>query len=68
MGTPSCFFCPFAWKTVFQTFNLRKFLSLTLRYVSCIQQDAGSCLYFLSVGLCLFIGELSSLMLREIKE
>jgi hypothetical protein len=43
-----------------------KFLSL--RYVSCMQQNARSCLHIQSVSLCLFIGELSPLMLREIKD
>jgi hypothetical protein len=33
-----------------------------------MQQNVGSCLYIQSVNLCLFIGELSPLMLRDIKE
>jgi hypothetical protein len=33
-----------------------------------MQQSAGSCLHIQSVSLCLFIGELSPLMLRDIKE
>jgi hypothetical protein len=40
---------------------------LTLRLVSCMQQHAGSCLYYQSVGLCLFIGGLSPLMLKILK-
>ena len=43
-------------------------LSLSLRCLSCMQQNAGSCLRIQSVSLCLFIRELSSLMLRDIKE
>ena len=33
-----------------------------------MQQNAGSCVYIQSVSLCLFIGELSPLILRDIKE
>ena len=36
--------------------------------VSCKQQNVGSCLCSQSVSLCLFIGELSPLILRDIKE
>ena len=43
-------------------------MSLSLRFVSCMQQNAGSCLCIQSLSLCLFIGELNPLMLRDIKE
>jgi hypothetical protein len=33
-----------------------------------MQQNVGSCLYNQSVSLCHFIGELSALILRHIKE
>ena len=33
-----------------------------------MQQNTGSCLRIQSVSLCLFIGELSPLMLKDIKE
>ena len=33
-----------------------------------MQKNPGSCLHIQSVNLCLFIGELSPLMLRDIKE
>jgi hypothetical protein len=33
-----------------------------------MQQNTGSCLHNQSVSLCLFIGELSPLILRDIKE
>ena len=33
-----------------------------------MQQNVGSCLCSQSVSLCLFIGELSSMILRDIKE
>jgi hypothetical protein len=32
-----------------------------------MQQNVGSCLHIQSVGLCLFIGKLSPLILRDIK-
>ena len=36
--------------------------------VSCMQQNDGSCLYIQSASLCLFISELSLLMLRDIND
>ena len=39
-----------------------------MRWVSCKQQNVGSCLSSQSVSLCRFIGELSPLILRDIKE
>ena len=68
MATPACFLEPFAWKIVFQRFTLRYCLSLPLRWISCIQQNAGLCLHSQSVILCLFIGELIPLMLWDSKE
>jgi hypothetical protein len=68
MATPAYFFRPFAWKIVFQPFILRYWLSFSLRWVSCKQENVGSCLCSQSVSLCLFIGELSPLILRDIKE
>jgi hypothetical protein len=68
MATPACFFRPFAWEIVFQPFTLRQCLSFTLRCVSRMQKNVGSCLCSQSINLCLFIGELRLLMLREIKE
>jgi hypothetical protein len=68
VATPACFLGPFVWKIVFQPFTLRYCLSLSLRQVSCMQQKVGSCLCYHSVSLCLFIGELSPLILRDIKE
>jgi hypothetical protein len=43
-------------------------VSLSLRWVPYKDQNVGSCLCSLSVSLCLFIGELSPLILRDIKE
>ena len=68
MATPACFLGPFAYKSFFLPFTLRQCLSMFLRCVSCMQQNAGSCLHIQSVSLCLFIGELSPLILRDIKE
>ena len=39
-----------------------------LRCVSCKQQNVGSCLRIPSHSLCLFIGELSPLTLRDIND
>ena len=66
MATPAYFLGSFVWKIVLQPFILRQCLSLLLRYVSCIQQTAGSCLHIQSVSLCIFIGELSPLILKNI--
>ena len=68
MATPACFFRLFAWKIVFHPFTLRHCLSCSLRWVSCKQQNVVSCLCSQSVSLCLFIGELRPLILRNIKE
>ena len=57
MGTSGCFFGP-----------LRQCLSFSLRWVSCQQQNVGSCLCSQSISVCLFIGDSSPLMLRDIKE
>ena len=53
---------------LFTVFNLKSYLSLLLRCVSCMQQNDGSCFHIHSVSLCLFIGELSSLILRTIND
>jgi hypothetical protein len=43
-------------------------VSLSLRWVSCIQEKVGSYLNNQSVNLYLFIGKLNTLILRNIKE
>ena len=58
----------FDWKTFSQPFTLRLCLSLRLKCVSCIQQKVGSCFCIHSLSLCLFIGELSPLILRDIND
>ena len=50
----------------FQPFTLRKCLTFTLRYISCMQQNAGSCLCTHSISLCLYIRELRPLMWKNI--
>ena len=63
-----CFFPgPLVWKTFSHLFTLRYCLYLLLGCVSCMQQNVGSCLSIQDVSLCLFIGELSPLILRDIK-
>ena len=68
MATPACFLGPFAWKTFSQPFTLSRCLSLWLRCVSCKQQNVGSCFRIQSLSLCLFIGELSPLILSYIND
>jgi hypothetical protein len=54
-------------ENLFQPFILKKCLFLSLMCVSCMQWHAGSYLCIQSANLCLFIGDLNSLMLRDIK-
>ena len=68
MASLPCFFRLFALKIFFQPFTLRQCLSFSLRWVSCKQQNVGSCLCSQSISLCLFIGKLSPSMLRNIKQ
>ena len=68
MATPACFLGPFAWKTFSQPFILSRCLSLWLRCVSCKPQNVGSCFRIQSLSLCLFIGELSPLILSDIND
>ena len=65
IATPACFLGPFYRKVFSQLIILRKYLSLKLRCVSCMQQKDGSCFCIHSVSLCLFIGKLSPLILRD---
>jgi hypothetical protein len=44
------------------------FRCFSQRWVSCKQENVGSCLCSQYVSLCLFDGELSPLILRDIKE
>ena len=39
-----------------------------MRFVSYMKQNAGSCLHIKSISLCLFIVDLSPLILRDIKK
>ena len=66
MATPACFLGPFAWKNCFPAFY-SKVESVFVTEVSCMQQNVGSCLSTQSVSVCLFIGDLSPLILRDIK-
>jgi hypothetical protein len=52
----------------FPAFHSEVVSVLSLRWVSCKQQNIVSYLCSQSVSLCLFIGELSPLILRDIKE
>ena len=68
MATPACFLGSFVWKTFSQPFTLSRCLSLWLRCVFCKQQNVGSCFPVQSRSLCLFIGELSPLILSDIND
>ena len=43
-------------------------MSLSLMCISCMKQNVGPCLHIQSVSLCLFVGELSLLILRHYVE
>ena len=58
----------FNWKIFSQPCTLRQCLSLRLRCVSCMQQKDDFCFCIQSVSLCLFIGELSPFILRDIND
>ena len=67
MTTAACFLGPFAWKNCFPAFY-SKVESVFVTEVSCMQQNVGSCLCNQSVSLCLFIGELILVILRDIMQ
>jgi hypothetical protein len=68
MATPDCFLRPFAWKCFFPAFY-SEIVSVFVTEVCFLYAEiAGLCLHIQSVILCLFIGELSRLMLRDIKD
>jgi hypothetical protein len=67
MATPASFLELFAGKIVFQHFIQKFCLSLSLSSVSCMQQNVRSYLCIQSISLCLFIGELSPLILRDLR-
>ena len=68
IATLACFLCLFDWKIFSQPFILRWYLSLKLICVSCMQQKDRFCFCIQSVSLCLFIGDLSLLMLMDIND
>ena len=65
IATPACFLVPFDWNFFSQPFTL----SLRFRCVSCMQQKDGFCFsYPVCFSLCLFIGEFSPFILRDIND
>ena len=68
MATPGCFLGPFAWKICFPYFYSYVVSVFVTEAHFLRQYIAGSCLCIHSVSLCLFIGELAPLMLRDTKE
>jgi hypothetical protein len=67
MATPACFLGQFAWKIVSQPSTLRSCLFLTLRCVSLCNKMLGS-VHKSLLAYVFFTGELSSLILSDIKE
>jgi hypothetical protein len=63
VATPACFQGPLAWQIFFQPFILRLCLLLSVRWVSCKQQIAGSSFLIQFIKWCLLMGELSPLTL-----
>ena len=68
IATPACFLGSFDWYIFSQPFTLRQCLSLRLRCVSYMQKKDGFCFCIQSVILCLFIGELSPFISRDIND
>jgi hypothetical protein len=68
MATPACFTGSFAWKTFFPGFYFEVVFIFVIELYSCMDQNPGYCLHTCSVSLCLYIGELSPLILRDIKD
>jgi hypothetical protein len=55
-------------KNLFVALNFEVVSIFDAEIISYIHQSVGSCLYIQSVSLCLFIGELCPLMLRDIND
>jgi hypothetical protein len=68
MTTSACFLGPFACKTFLQAFTLRLCLSLSLKCVSCMQPKLDTVYVSSLLTHVFFIGELSSLIVRDIKD
>ena len=68
MATPVCFLWLFSWKTFFPARYAEVMFIIVAEVCFCMQQNDESCLCIQSVSLCLFIGELSPLMLRDIND
>jgi len=58
-GYSSLFLGTICLENCFPAFYSEEVSVFSLRYISCVQQNAGFCLPIPSVSLCLFIGELS---------
>jgi hypothetical protein len=66
IATPACFQGPLAWQIIFQLFTLSLCLFLSMRWVSCKQQIAGSSFLIQFVKWYLLMGELSLLTFSAI--
>ena len=63
----ACFLGPFDY-IFFQTLYSEAMSVCRLRHVSCMQQKDRFCFHIQSVSQCLFIGELSPFVLRDIND
>ena len=67
IATPTCFLGPFDWKTFFQPFT-QVMSVFEIKVYFLYNQKAGSCFHIHSLSLCLFIGKLSPLIVRDIND
>ena len=67
IATLACFLGPFDWKIFFQPFTLR-YVYVRVKVCFLIQPKNGSFFHISSFSLCLFVGELSPLIVRYIND
>ena len=63
---PACFLDPFDWKNLFPTLYSEVISLWKADVCFCTKQKDESCFHIYSVRLCLYIGKLSPLLLRDI--
>ena len=69
IATPACFLGPFDWKILFQPFTVSYMSIFSVEICSLFATSyKGSCFSIQSVTLCLFIDELSTLILKDIND
>jgi hypothetical protein len=68
MATPTCFLGLYTWTNFSSRLLWGSCYLFHWGCISCLLQNAGSCLHLQCVNLCIFIEELSPLMLRDIRD